>query len=268
MPNINTIPIPTFTGIEPYHFLFDNLPISAISVREDIINNAVDQNTFSINVACGSRASLGARLDQSLNPDGTLKTSEVNATLHNIGYHEDGSYLGTDYVRMELSERQKLGLIQDEANKLTLEFQTISNVIFFPDGNIKFENSDSVEWIVSGPNNVTAQLKFPREAAHQHYYGVTPSPKYLIPDYKNYTTGLSKPIGQGSLRVFINGVQIYSDITSNYPSYDPNNIKTWKSNYFTVENDGIGFSLNLALTAFDIIKIDFDVPLMPPLPML
>jgi hypothetical protein len=268
MPNINTIPIPTFTGIEPYHFLFDNLPISAIAVREEMINNAVELNSFAINSACGSRATLALRLEQSLNSDGTLKTNEVDATLHNIGYHEDGSYLGVDYVRMLLSERQKLDLIQDEANKLTVEFQTISNAIFFPDGNIKFENSESLEWIVSSPNHVTAQLKFPREAAHQHFYGVTPAPKYLIPDYKNFTTGLSKPIAKDSLRVFLNGVQIYSDISVNYPSYDPNTVKTWYPNYFTVENDGIGFYLNAALTAFDVIKIDFDIPLMPPLPTL
>jgi hypothetical protein len=50
MPNINTIPIPTFTGIEPYHFLFDNLPISAIASREEMISDATDLNTEILNI--------------------------------------------------------------------------------------------------------------------------------------------------------------------------------------------------------------------------
>jgi hypothetical protein len=262
MPNINTIPIPTFTGIEPYHFLFDNLPISAIASREEMISDATDLNTEILNFSAGSRIDLAARLNQSLTANGNLITSEVDNALHNIGHHTDGSYNGVDYVRMELSERQKLSLIQGEANYLSFEVETISNAVFFPSGILKLNNSDSLEWIVTGPNNITAELKFPKESAHRHYYGVTPSSKYLIPDYTNFTTGLSKPIVEGSLRVQINGVQIYSD-TSNYrPSYDPNNFSTWVSNSFTVENDLIGFYLDMPLSPYDKIKIDFDVYLI------
>lgn len=263
MPNINTIPIPTFTGIEPYHFLFDNLPISAIANREQMISDATDQNTLILDFAAGSRIDLAARLNQSLTANGNLITSEVDTTLHNIGYHTDGSYNDVDYVRMELAERQKLSLIQEEANNLTFEVETISNAIFFPSGNLKLNNSQTLEWIVTGPNNITAELKFPTEAAHEHYYGVTPSSKYLIPDYTSFTTGLSSPIIDGSLRVYINGVQIYSDISNYRPSYDPNGIATWTSNTFTVDNDLISFYLDSALSPYDVIKINFNLALVP-----
>jgi len=263
MPNINLFPIPTFTGIEPYHFLYDNLPISTIAIREDVISDAVDRNTEILNFSAGSRLDLTARLNQSLTANGNLIASEVDNTLHNIGHHTDGSYNSIDYVRMELSERQKLNLIQNEANKLTIEFESISNAVYFPNGNIKFNNSNSLEWIVTSPNNITAELKFPIEAAHQHYYAVTPTSTYLVPDYRNYTTGLSKPIIENSLRVFINGVQIYSDIENYRPSYEPNTTNTWVSNKFTVNVDLIGFYLEYALSPYDVIKIDFDVSLIP-----
>lgn len=262
MPNINLFPIPTYTGIEPYHFLYDNLPIQAINVREEIISDLVDQNTQIINFAAGSRVNFAARLDQSLNDDGSLKTVEIDNALHNIGYHMDGSYLGIDYVRMELAERQKLDLIQNEANKLTLEVETISNTVYFPDGNINLVHSNSLEWIVLAPNSITAELKFPKEAAHEHYYGVTPTPKYLIPDYQSFTTGLSKPIIDGSLRVFINGVQIYSDIFNFRPSFNPNTETTWVSNKYNMDLDLIGFYLDKPISPYDVIKIDFDVALI------
>ena len=262
MPNINTIPIPTFTGIEPYHFLYDNLPLEAISIREEVINDAVDQNTQILNFAAGTRIDLAARLNQSLTLNGNLITSEVDDSLHNIGYHTDGSYLGIDYVRMLLSERQKLSLVEDEANKLTLEVQTISNAVYFPSGNITLDSSNTLEWIVTAPNHLTAELKFPTDAIHRHYYGITPASKYLIPDYKNFTTGLSMPIMENSLRVYINGVQIYSDAFNFRPSYDPNSNGTWVSNKFTMDYDLIGFSLDKAISPYDLIKIDFDISLV------
>ena len=85
MPNINLFQIPTFTGIEPYHFLYDNLPISTIAIREDIISDAVDRNTEILNFSAGSRLDLAARLNQSLTDNGNLIISEVDNALHNIG---------------------------------------------------------------------------------------------------------------------------------------------------------------------------------------
>lgn len=264
MPNINKINVPSYEAIQPYHYIYDNLPIAALILRQDVLNNAVDFNTSVLENSIGSRVDLAARLNQSLDSYGDLKTSAVNNSLHNIGSHEDGNYDGIDYVRMQLSERQKLSQVQDGANFFALQINVpaISNGVYFNNGILELNDSDSLKWRFSEPNNLTADLQFPIESAHQHYYGITPTPALLTPDYKNYTTGLSKPIMKNTLRVFINGVQIFSDFDVLVPPYNPN-LKTldWKKNKFTLNDDLITFKLLHSITENDIIKIDFDVSL-------
>ena len=261
MPNINNINVPTYEAIQPYHYIYDNLPIAGLILRQNVLNDAVDFNTSVLENSIGSRVDLSARLNQSLDSNGDLKTSAVDITLHNIGSHSDGFYEGISYVRMKIDERQKLAQIQDGANFFALQVNvpSISNGIYFGSGVLELNDSDSLKWRFSSPNQLTADLQFPLESAHQHFYGVTPSHSYLTPDYKTYTTGLSKPIMNDTLRVFINGVQIFSDYEVFVPAANPNANHNWKKNKFELDVDLITFKLLHSLTEYDIMKIDFDV---------
>jgi len=92
MPDINNISVPRYQPSQPYHYVYDNLPIDALVAREDLINTAVDANTAAIAATYGTAGSLAGRLDQSLELNGDLKTAAVDTSLHNIGAHTDGSF--------------------------------------------------------------------------------------------------------------------------------------------------------------------------------
>lgn len=263
MPNINNFPVPSYEALQPYHYIYDNLPIAALVKRQEILSDSIDFNTNVLENSIGSRVDLAARLDQSLTDYGNLKVTAVDNALHNIGYHSDGIYDGVEYVRMKLDERQKLAQIKDGANYLSLNINvpTISNGIFFDDGVLQLNDSPSLKWRFDQPNNLTADLNYPLESAHIHYYGVTPKSVSINPDYKNYSTGLTKPIMNNTLRVFINGTQIFSDFEVFVPPANPNTNNKWHKNKFSLNNDLISFELLNSLSQFDIIKIDFDVSL-------
>ena len=215
MPDISIIAVPSYQPLQPYFYQVDNLPINALVQRDEIINSAVDTNTSILESAIGTAGTLAARLDQSLEPNGNLKTTKINEALHNIGSHADGSYDGLDYVRMLLSEREKLALISDEATNVTIQVDQISQVAFFNSGSVVF---------------------------------------------KNYITGLNVPYEIGSLRVYINGVRIYSDGSLIYVP-TPLATSSYKLNGYTENDSRTGFVLDNAITANDIIRIDFDLPL-------
>jgi hypothetical protein len=263
MPNINNITVPSYEALQPYHYIYDNLPIAALIKRQEVLNDAVDFNTSVLENSIGSRIDLSARLNQSLTNNGDLKPTAVDASLHNIGYHEDGIYNEISYIRMKLDERNKLAQIQEGANYLSLNINipTISNGVFFQTGILELKNSSSLKWRFDAPNNLTADLNYPLESAHIHYYGVTPKPAFLGSDYKNYTTSLSKQIMNNTLRVFINGVQIFSDFEVFVPPANPNANSSWHKNKFSLNNDLISFQLLNSISQYDIIKIDFDVSL-------
>src|SRR5262252_927560 len=205
MPELDLIPVPLYNALQPYHVNFDNLPLQALITRIGVVNDAVDIVSRDIQNSVGSQPTLWQRLGMSLNDDGTLKASAVDNAQHNIGYHADGT--GPDsiaYVRMQLSERDKLALMADEATNMTLEVQTISNIVMFGQGPVKLEPSPGVTWVVTPPNKVAAQLSFPLDVAHRHYYDIKP----VTSDYKNFTTGSPLPYIAGSLRVFINDVRL------------------------------------------------------------
>lgn len=260
MPDISIIAVPSYQALQPYFYQVDNLPIDALVQRDEIINSAVDANTTILESAIGNAGTLAARLNQSLEPNGNLKTSKIDEALHNIGAHTDGSYDGNDYVRMLLSEREKLELIADEATNLTFQIDQISQVTFFDSGPVVFKNSSTINFKVIEPNIVEAEVAVGLQNAHRHFYGVEPQSANLTPDYLNYITGLNVPYEIGSLRVYINGVRIYSDGSLIYVP-TPLATSSYKLNGYT-ENEGrTGFTLDNAITANDIIRIDFDLPL-------
>ena len=64
-----------------------------------------------------------------------------------------------------------------------------------------------------------------------------------------------------TLRVFINGVQIFSDFEVFVPPANPNTNSKWHKNKFSLNDDLISFQLLNSISQYDIIKIDFDVSL-------
>lgn len=134
----------------------------------------------------------------------------MDGTLHNIGAHEDGEYEGIEYVRMTQDERSKENLIASLATSLALGFQTASVIQVFDTGTLSILNSDSVSWEIIDADSVRAHFAFPAEAAHQHYYDVTPVHADLVtPDYQNYkVASVLTRFMEGSLRVYVNGIRL------------------------------------------------------------
>jgi hypothetical protein len=160
---------------------------------------------------------------------------------------------------MTLSEREKLALIANEAKNVTLQVDLISEVVFFDNGPIIFENSSTISFTVNQPNRISADVTVGLQNAHRHFYQITPLSKNLTNDYINFITGLNVPYTQGSLRVYVNGTRLFSDISIYYAPPVPTRI--WLENKFTETVDGLGFYFDNQIKADDIIRIDFDLPL-------
>lgn len=242
MPNINQISVPKYTSNQPYHYDYDNLPLDALIQRELLINNAVNINSEILRQSIGTAGSLSARLNQSINDDGSLKTTAINNALHNIGYHVDGIYDGVEYVRMALSEREKLSLVADEATNFSIGVQGPSDIVYMSDGLMILEPSTTIEWTVLNNQKIRADVTVGLTNPHIHFDTVEPLNENMPPDYQNYTTNLGTPYAEGSLRVYINGIRIFPD---SYMPYE----------------DGLGFSLQNPITINDSIRIDFTVSL-------
>jgi len=257
VPRIDLIPETLYQAMQPYHVDYDNLPLTNILERQSIINAAVDVNTALLRDAIGTQGTLDNRISQSLNQDGSLKASAMNTASHSIAFHSDGSDGSNDYVRMLEDERDKLTLVSDEASALSLKVRTASTDVDFIDDIVEFQASDTITWEVESPSVVKAHMAFTSSAAHRHYYGLTPVHVNLVtPDYTNYqTTSTSTAFVSGSLRVFINGVRIYSDDTVYVPDAT---VSAWTATSFTPAPASGTFALNRAITVNDVIRIDFN----------
>lgn len=266
MPQIDLITPVKYDSGWPYDSAYDNLPITQILARIDLVNLAVDQNEEILRNAQGTAGTLSNRLNQSIAEDGNLLDTAVDQALHNIGAHTDGSYEGTDYVRMTLSERDKLDLIADNASALRIQFDTISTIstvestVLFENETLEIQNSDTIKWLISAPNVVKANLAFPVTAAHEHYYDLIPVHTNLMtPDYTSYKVNSSATeYIDGSLRVHINGIRI-SEATDTYVyNADDGPSGTWDITNFTSDSENGLFTLNRAIDPSDVITIDFD----------
>ena len=299
MPEINKIPESSclYNGNQPYHVHYDNLPLKNILKRIELVNYQVDINS---DILRG--ANLSSRL-VSLHDNGKIKTSAVNSSLHNIGHHTDGSYQGIDYVRMKKDERDKLELVDSEANKLYIEIEDkidtsstpvvseIPEYYTIETGVLKFKSSDTIYFDFQAPTseeigqNVAGTIKaysvFPLNSAHRHYYGLVPEHQDSVsPDYQNYIT-TSYPalasFSEESLRVYVNGVRLGNNTTNSgvIISVVPSSIvssgganvsSNWKQIYVESQNSTSGtFSLNIPLEAgWRNITIDYDQTLISP----
>lgn len=258
MPKIDLITPVQYNSLWPYHAEYDNLPLKYILARQDLINLAVDQATNILEEAEGTAGSLSNRLAQSMEESGELKSLAIDNALHNIGYHTDGEYSGTDYVRMKLSERDKLELVADEATAIQIQFETISGDVLFTNELVAIVDSPTVTWNVDSPSTVTANFAFPISAAHEHNYDIIPVHANLMtPDYTNYkTTSMATPYIDGSLRVYVNGIRVSESDSVLVYSGTPSG--TWLATSFTSNASGGTFALNRALDPSDVIIIDFD----------
>lgn len=258
MPDIDLIPEVLQRSENPYHFHYDNLPLKNILTRIDLVNAQVDINADILRGSAGTVGNLKNRLSVSIADDGSLKSTAVNNSLHNIGYHSDGEYDGVMYVRMTETERDKLSQIESEANHLEIEVQAISSSDILSTGTAKFRHSDTVYFEFSAPDIIKAHSIFPADAAHQHHYDITPAHQTpSTPDRQNYiTTSMNTPFIEGSLRVYVNGFRLTDD---GIRVPDADDVDTWTLTYVDTSDytDGT-FSLNRALASDDVIRIDFD----------
>lgn len=294
MPAIDLIPVPLYQPTQPYNSQIDNIPIQGLIDRILLINSAIDIDTNILSDAQGTQGSLANRLAQSINDDGTLKHAAIDAALHNIAQHTDGSVLvngiPVSYVRMLMDERAKLAQIASGATSLeilvTLNSSVPSNlpsqISVIGISEIEFDNeifhlkgSDSIYWSVDSDGSIKANTTFPSTVRHLHNYDIIPVHQNLItPDYKNYVvTSTGTPYRSGSLRVFINGFRLTQ--SGNIPGkvshgvYVATNISsgtpTWLTYTYTEGTDVNGvvvsgkFSLSNAITANDVISVDFDM---------
>lgn len=210
MPRIELIPEVLYNPNDPIHWEVDNLPLKNILRRENLINLALDNVIQEMRDAIGTSGSVANRLNQSINPDGSLKTAAVDETLHSIEEHTDTD----DFVRMTKNQSDKLDEISDNATNLTLKIFT-NDVTFvgIDDGELQIKPSETILPIFETPNILKFTIAFPTEAIHTHYYELEPVHANLItPDYTNYkTTSVSTPYLENSLRIYINGVRIFSN---------------------------------------------------------
>lgn len=248
--------VPLYEPDQPYYYTFDNTPIEALIQRDDIINAQVDANTALLNSAGGAVGTLPARLNQSMDSLGALLPLAINTAEHNIGYHTDGQGPDTiEYVRMKLSERDKLTTVSEYATNFGIKVQLPSVIVPFTEDFVTFEPSTTVTWSVENGQIVKANV-VAQPTGHTHYVNITPVDASPTPDYINYETGITSPFITGSLCVYINGVRIFDGGRNvKVPGTDP--LTTWTSNGFTVNPDLMSFYLNTAITASDVIVIDF-----------
>lgn len=257
MPRIDLIPEVYYEALQPYHYLFDNMPIRNILARITMLNDTLEIDHGILSDSVGTAGSLALRLDASLEANGYLRTSAVDAAEHSIEHHTDttdqSAFLLPDdeFVRMTERERDKLDLIESEANLITLNFETAGpseTPINYEDGEVIMSDSVSTSWRYED-GKIYLDLNFPLEAAHRHYYNISPT----TTDYQTFL--IPVPYAEDSLRVYVNGVRINDTDAIYHPGPTP--ADDWILNKYTADTDS--FVLDQTVTVDDVVKIDFDV---------
>ena len=297
MPAIDLVPVPLYQPDQPYNSQIDNLPIQGLINRILLVNSQVDVDSNILSDAQGTQGTLSNRLAKSINPDGSLKTSAVDAAQHNIAQHVDGSVtvngVPVSYVRMLLDERAKLTDIESGANNLdilvTLNSPAPSSLpsqisvigiseVEFSNGILQLKPSDSIYWSVNPDGSLTANTNFPLSVRHLHNYDIVPVPQNILaPDHKHYVvTSTATPYRSGSLRVYINGIRLTrsDNVTPGKAprgNYVPTGFgvggPTWLTYTYTEDQSSLvggiitsgEFSLSNSITADDVITVDFDM---------
>lgn len=274
MPRIELITVPLYNPNDPYHWHFDNLPLQNLMRRQNLINLALDDLITQTRDAIGTQGSFANRLNQSIAPDGSLKKTAVNDTMHDMGNHSDDTWGDPDeyalwlenrnppFVRMEKAESDKLANIDSNATNFSVQVQRDSegdDVVDFTSGFLKFLPSSSVTWEIESPNKLKAHLGFPVESAHQHFYNQIPvNFSSLSPDLRHFKVNTtSTSFVEGSLRIFVNGFKLIP----NHVIYVPGALVNdpWSLLTYTADHDQGTFLLSAALSEEDVISIDYDI---------
>jgi hypothetical protein len=270
LPNIDQIPQVLYEPTDPYYYLVDNVPLINILNKIELINDAVDIASDQLRDAVGSAGTLANRLE-SLNADGSINPNAIDSAMHNIGYHVDG--IGPDsvpYVRMQDAERDKLATVADGATDIILQFDVQTNgsqnsisgsgtiPIQVANGIVEFIPSSGITWSTQGGNKFAANLNFSTGSIHRHFYDQQAYFFGNSPDYINYLVSSSMiSYIEGSLRVYINGFRI-SEVQGISVPIGTNPVTPTVIQY--TENALAGsFALSSAISASDIIRIDFDI---------
>ena len=262
MPRLELIDVPLYQPTDPYIWEVDNAPLRSLMQRDKIINLAVDNIIRQMADAVGTQGTVSNRLNQSINPDGTLKMSAVDATNHSIEAHTDGGMdsNGIAYVRMKQSESAKLALVDDLATNLYAQVVpgTMVNpgaIVEFRHGPLQFVPSSTVTVSINEPNQIQFNMTFPAEAAHQHFYNIEPATTDGL--YKNYSVGVdASNYAENSLRVYINGFRLNPDKSQYVPGYNIHD--AWTLMTYTDHGDGT-FTLSTAVSPNDVVTIDYDI---------
>jgi hypothetical protein len=251
-------PIREYQPEDQYNHIVDNIPINDIKDVTTVINGTVESIRYDLVESAGTHATLAQRMMQSLNDDGTLKTSAVDDTTHSIASHTDQD----GYVRMTDAERAKLATIASNSTNLSLSVETPSSTVAYDTGIVTLKGSDSITWRIDN-QDIYADVDFPLTVRHRHYYDITPDHVTPItPDYINYYANTGHTAYRaGSLRVFINGVRVHAD-GSKVPIHGV--ATTWTTIGYS-EDTAVGddvpsgkFVLTSAITISEVISVDFD----------
>jgi len=162
-----------------------------------------------------------------------------------------------------IEESEKLATISDEATDIRFQIYTDeTSFVEFDEGILNIQPSTTITPSFESPNIVKFNMAFPTEAAHQHFYNLVPVAENLItPDYMNYlVTSIATPFIEDSLRVYVNGVRIYSDVEVYVPGAMVDD--AWTLLSFTPDHINGSFELSSALSSEDVIRIDFDTALL------
>jgi hypothetical protein len=269
MPDIDSIPEVLYKPSQPYHYIYDNIPLRNILSRIRLVNYQVDTNTDLLRGASGTVGSLNARLDAALAADGKLKASAINDANHSIAHHEDGSKDGVDYVRMTGAERDKLSGMQPGACKLEIELDGVSFPPPGSNGKLVLQNSTSIFFELIAPNSVLAHSTFPPDVAHRHHYEVIPAyDNAQRPSFITFmTSSLNTPYMTGSLRVYVNGMRLSTGRAIQVPDLSGSSSSSWNALYVvepSAQDEKQGkFVLSRAISVNDVIRIDFDEIISP-----
>jgi len=246
MPNLDSVPIPRYEALQPYHYYYDNLPIEGINTQMFLVNAQVDINQNDIEESVGTAGSLSNRLNQSLEANGSLKTIAVDEALHSIAEHLDEG----GYIRMTDAERSKLSLVDSAATNLSVEIATVSATLTWPDfaNTVSLVDSDTVAWRVElGTGEVQADTTFSKSLITVKSYDVTPV--HVSGDMIFKTSSSNTPYTAGSLRVYMGGLRLTKGPTMIAGFY-----------YTETDPDTGVFTLNKAKASSDTLRIDFDRP--------
>lgn len=253
MPDLSGIPVRRHQPLDPYDHIHDNQPIDDLETQVGVVNDAVDEMRVIMDAAIGSQPDLATRLAQSLEENGTLKQSAVDAVNHTIDAHTDTE----DFVRMTAEERAKLDAVAANATKLAIvvPFAEDDEPTTFSDGDVEFVESDTVQFHQES-GKIAIDIKIPISSKHIHYYDVTP----VTDDYLNYTTnGVPTAYKAGSLRVYVNGIRLSATAETTAPVGGVATLITYAEGGDT---DGVvtggDFNFSVAVDEDDVVRIDFD----------